>query len=228
MADNRIFQTQDGSHSIVSGRFGASYHSRYGAVQESRHVFIQAGLYPLMLVKDELDILEIGFGSGLNALLSMWESIRRQFPVRYTAMEAFPVSQAEVQQLNFHEWLADFTTAKSAFLAMHEAPWDTWSDLYPTFRFKKVLEKFEELDAPQCFDLIYFDPFSPETQPELWTGEVLARMYAALRPGGVLVTYCAKGVVKRRLKALGFTVEALKGPPGKREMTRASKPAAVE
>lgn len=222
MEDREIFETQDGSHSVFSQKFGVSYHSKYGAVQESRHVFIEAGLFPKILGKRTLAVLEIGFGTGLNAFLTFLEAESRQLEIRYEAIEAYPLSMEQVRQLNYPAMLHAENYADQ-FLRMHQCQWSMPAVLSENFQFKKELQRFEDIDYEKKFDLIYFDAFAPNAQPELWEPEVLSKMYKALKKGGVLVTYCAKGVVKRRLTALGFTVEAIKGPPGKREMTRCMK-----
>lgn len=222
MNQNEIIETQDGSHSIYSPKFGVTYHSKYGAVQESRHVFIESGLFYVALTRKDIAVLEIGLGTGLNALLTLIESQRRQLRIQYEAVEAFPLSMEQARRLN-HPSILESGAYQDQFLAMHEAAWGRHIELSPAFEFKKELRHFEEIDYSQEFDLVYFDAFAPDAQPELWDLPVLSRVYEALRPGGILVTYCAKGVVKRRLKSLGFEVESLKGPPGKREMTRAVK-----
>jgi tRNA U34 5-methylaminomethyl-2-thiouridine-forming methyltransferase MnmC len=220
--ENELFVTQDGSFSFIAHRFGVTYHSKYGAVTESRHVFIQAGLYPLIATHSSLNILEIGFGTGLNALMTLQEANTRQFPINYESFEAFPIDTATANTLNYAECLGDLSL-DPPFHAMHEQAWNTQADYSPFFTLNKRLEKFEVIDAIDQFDLIYFDAFAPSSQPELWEIPLLQLMYNALRPGGIFVTYCAKGAVKRNLKTLGFTVESLQGPPGKREMTRAIK-----
>lgn len=222
VTDNELFATQDGSFSFISHRFGVTYHSKYGAVTESRHVFIQAGLYPLLPNHSTLNILEIGFGTGLNALMTLQEANLRQFPINYECYEAFPIDTATAVSLNYAECLGDLNLS-APFQAMHEQPWNTQAKYSPFFTLNKRLEKFEVINAVNQFDLIYFDAFAPSSQPELWEIPFLELMYQALKSGGVLVTYCAKGSVKRNLRTLGFTVESLQGPPGKREMTRAIK-----
>lgn len=221
MQDSGIFETQDGSHSIFSDTFGVSYHSKYGAVQESRHVFLEAGLFPKLLTLPEVSVLETGFGTGLNAILTYQEAARCRKPVRYLGLEIHPIGPAQAAALNYPLLLGQ--AAALPFRQMHELPWESPHQLSEWFTFEKQQTPFEAIDFQAEFDVVYFDAFAPEVQPELWGEAVLGRMYAALRPGGVLVTYCAKGAVKRCLKSLGFTVEALKGPPGKREMTRAVK-----
>ncbi|KAA3622046.1 MAG: SAM-dependent methyltransferase [Bacteroidetes bacterium] len=220
--DIKIVTTQDGSHSLFSQQFGEQYHSKYGAILESRHVFIEAGLFYKFSSSDEVNVLEIGFGSGLNAFLSYLESVNRPKKIYYETMEAFPVSEPDALKLNYPEQLMAEDHA-SIFQQMHRLPWDAVHQLSPNFHFKKVLKKFEELKESARFDVVYFDAFAPGTQPELWENSMLSLVYEAMRPKGVLVTYSAKGSVKRNLKSLGFQVENIPGPPGKREMIRAIK-----
>lgn len=217
-----IIETQDGSHSIFSPTFGVSYHSKYGAIQESQHVFIEAGLFEASLIKKSIRVLEIGFGTGLNALMTRIEADRRQLEIEYTSVENFPVPISEALQLNYPETLQE-TGYRQDFESMHQVEWGIKSEIGANFTFTKLRQTFESLQFNASFDLIYFDAFAPSAQPELWEAEVLGIMYDALAENGIFVTYCAKGAVKRTLKALGFTVEALPGPPGKREMTRAKK-----
>ncbi len=222
MEEATIIETSDGSHTVVSHRFGASYHSKYGAIQESRHVFLEAGLFPKALIHKELSVLEFGFGSGLNALLTLIEAERLGLHVRYETIEAFPLSAAQAAGLNYPESLG-MPESREWLAAMHQAASGESLLLTPHFRFRKVIGRFEDVAYSREFDVVYFDAFAPETQPELWTENVLGRAYEALRPQGVLVTYCAKGAVKRTLKSLGFELESIPGPPGKREMTRGVK-----
>lgn len=222
MKELEIFNTQDGSHSVFSPIFGVSYHSKYGAIQESQHVFIAAGLLERAANQKEISVLEIGFGTGLNALMTLLEAERRHLTIHYTGVENYPLSLEEASTLNYPEVL-EVPTQRSVFEEMHRIPWGEAKDLSPSFNFTKLKQKFEDLNLKDTFDVIYFDAFAPSAQPELWEPEVLGIMYDALKANGILVTYCAKGSVKRALKSLGFTIEALKGPPGKREMTRAKK-----
>lgn len=218
---NELIETQDGSHSLLSHQFGVSYHSKYGAVQESRHVFINAGLKARMLLDNtSLRILEFGFGTGLNALLSyqMAEELNR--PIHYEGLEAFPISEAFIDQLNYPQQIG---IEAGLFQQLHALEWEKEHSISPNFTFKKVQRRFEEVVYSSEFDLIYFDAFAPNAQAELWEAPLLQKAYTALRPKGYLVTYCAKGVVKRTLKSIGFKVETLAGPPGKREMTRGIK-----
>lgn len=224
-ANDEIFVTQDGSHSITASRFGVSYHSKYGAITESRHVFIQAGLYPLLLKNSaQVSILEMGLGTGLNALLTYHEMLKRPIPLYYEAIERFPLSLTAALSLNYPALIEEGNVdLLDAFEQLHTCPWESKQQISPSFSFKKRLGKLEELNFSSRFDLIYYDAFAPSAQPELWTEEIMAKMFDALQIGGVLVTYCAKGEFKRILKRVGFVVESLPGPPGKREMTKAIK-----
>lgn len=224
MEENEIFITQDGSHSIQSGKYGVSYHSRYGAIQESRHVFLEAGLFPIFIAQPErVRVLELGLGTGLNALLTLLEAERRQIAVEYTALEAFPISLDQALGLNYPDTLQ--LEKPALFEQLHTCSWGEAQALSPYFNLTKLKLPFEEMAFGPSFDLVYFDAFSPNAQPELWEEGLLAKVANAMNAGGVLVTYCAKGAVKRRMKSIGLQVEALQGPPGKREMTRATKPA---
>ena len=222
MTKDGIFETQDGSHSIFSQKYGVSYHSKYGAIQETQHVFIDAGLYFKAQQVKSIDLLEIGFGTGLNAFMTLLEASKKQLQIHYQTVEAFPISFEQAQQLNFSDQL-NAASFQEQFLTMHRIDWGIWQSLSEQFNFKKIHSNFEELDFENSFDLIYFDAFSPSAQEELWEIPLLTKMYKALKKDGVWVSYCAKGSVKRNLKAIGFEVEALKGPPGKREMTRCIK-----
>ena len=218
----KIFETADGSHSIYSEQFGVSYHSKYGAIQETQHVFIDAGLGLKAILQPKIDILDIGFGTGLNALMTCLEAQKRNLTIHYTAVEAFPISLETVQSLNYGEILKE-ETVNDIFLKMHEANWGETIHITEHFIFTKLKSKFQKLTFQSAYDVVYFDAFAPSAQPELWETPVLKIMYDALRPTGVLTTYCAKGEVKRTMKAIGFGIERLPGPPGKREMTRATK-----
>lgn len=217
-----LIVTQDGSHTIYSEQYGVTYHSRYGAVTESAHVFIDAGLRYKAVVQQEIEILEVGFGTGLNAFMTWIEAERRNLEIGYTGIEAFPVSGKEVAGFNFPAQL-NMPDRKSDFLRLHRSAWEYPVVLSEHFTLTKHRTRLEAYTPDQTFDLIYFDAFAPQAQPELWAEAILARMYEALNPDGVLVTYCAKGDFKRTLKKVGFEVECLQGPPGKREMTRGGK-----
>ncbi len=214
------FETQDGSHSLMSERFGVSYHSKYGAIQESRHVFIEAGLAAVLLRKPHVRIFEMGFGTGLNAFLTLHYCQPTGKSCHFETVEAFPISTTDARQFNFP---AQLGADAAAFHALHDAPWNEPIAISPTFDLLKWQMPVAEAPLTGQFDVVFFDAFDPATQPDLWESPILGKMYDALAPGGVFVTYCAKGVVKRTLREVGFTVEGIPGPPGKREMTRAVK-----
>lgn len=221
MEETSIFKTQDGSDSIYSERFGVPYHSKYGAIQESRHVFLQAGLYPRLTARTEVAVLEAGLGTGLNALLTGLEAKAQRKAIHYVALEAYPIPLEQARTLNYAEHLGE--SARETLEAIHTLEWGTAHQLSSFFTFEKRRMSFDALNDEAMFDVVYFDAFAPNAQPELWEEEVLGRMYRALKENGIFVTYCAKGSVKRCLKGLGFEIEALQGPPGKREMTRGVK-----
>ncbi|MEL7020202.1 MAG: tRNA (5-methylaminomethyl-2-thiouridine)(34)-methyltransferase MnmD [Bacteroidota bacterium] len=220
---DKIFATQDGSHSIYSEQFGVSYHSKYGAIQETQHVFINAGLRLKAVVQQHIAVLDIGFGTGLNALMTLLEAQKRNLRIEYVAYEAYPIQDEQAHTLNYPHVLGLEQVQATAFRQMHDATWGVAHQLTDSFVFTKHLATFDQVDDRERFDVVYFDAFAPNSQPELWETPIMERMYNALKPDGALVTYCAKGAVKRTMKALGFTVERLQGPPGKREMTRAIK-----
>jgi tRNA U34 5-methylaminomethyl-2-thiouridine-forming methyltransferase MnmC len=215
-----IIITADGSTTIQLSDWQEQYHSKHGAIQEASHVFVNMGL-SLFFEKPSVSILEIGFGTGLNALLTLKESEKQKLQVLYEAVEAYPVTQEEVQRVNFPELLQ---VQRRHFDDLHLAVWEEEVAIIPTFRLKKRKQFFESIDDRDSFDLIYFDAFGARVQPELWTETIFKKMFEALKNRGVLVTYAAKGSVRRSMQAVGFTVERLPGPPGKREMLRATKP----
>lgn len=223
---NEIVLTTDGSHTLRSQQFGVEYHSVHGAVQESTHVFIHSGLEPLLAGGVErVHILEMGFGTGLNALLVRRIATQRpDVDFAYTAYEQFPVSPVEAAALNYPEKLG---VPARQFLELHDSGWETRIGLADNFHLRKrkadYLNDTDRPYAPGTVDLIFYDAFAPRSQPEFWAPEGLAVSFDALKSGGSMVTYCAKGQFKRNLRSVGFTVLPLPGPPGKREMTQAVK-----
>jgi tRNA U34 5-methylaminomethyl-2-thiouridine-forming methyltransferase MnmC len=214
--------TGDGSDTLFSPEIREHYHSTFGAIQESRHVFIEAGFIPKCKASG-VDLLEIGFGTGLNAFLTMIEAERLAIPVRYTAIEPFPLEKEIFQQMNYPGQTGE-GKYRSGFLSLHNAPAGKWVPITVNFSLKKITCKVQDvIFDPGSFDVVYFDAFSPEVQPEMWTPEIFTRLFSSMRHGSVLTTYCAKGTVRRGLTGSGFTVEKLPGPPGKREITRATK-----
>lgn len=212
-------ETKDGSFTLRSERFGATYHALQGAMEESRYVFLNNGLLPFMArhPKASYRILEIGFGTGLNAFLSFLEAKRSAIEIHYHAVELYPVPPEIARQLNFVRGYSE--EEGTVFLRMHEQPWDKEEKLYEAFYLSKHLVKTETFHSDLKFDIIYFDAFSPKDQPELWTEQIFQNMFSLLNEKGMLVTYCAQGQMKRNLKAAGFSVKALKGFATKREMT---------
>ena len=197
----------------------------HGAVQEAKHVFLKMGLDFWMNEnpdQNSLHILEIGFGTGLNALLTLIHTEKSSVNLLYEGVEAYPVSSEELAQLNYLE-AADAQAFEAVFEKMHQTPWEQTETITEAFQLKKRKQTFETLEDQNQHDLIYFDAFGARVQPELWEEPIFQKMFNALKPGGVLVTYAAKGSVRRAMQAVGFKVERLPGPPGKREMLRAVK-----
>jgi len=218
-----IIKTSDGSDSLLNVELNETYHSTHGAIQESAHVFINAGLRYLLTKKNlpKFNILEIGFGTGLNAALTGQVLQDTPHVVQYTSVEAYPLSEEIWGALNYGSRLQ----AGEFFRKLHEAPWETSVQLGRNFTLLKRKITLQQLTlAAGQHHLVYFDAFSPNKQPEMWTIEMLEKITLSLHPGGIFVTYCAKGQLKRDLKKLGLIVESLPGPPGKMEMVRAIKP----
>ena len=218
----KIISTKDGSKSIQSDEYNSSYHSHFGAITESKHVFIENGLKYRSRNKKNIKVLELGFGSGLNALL-VWDYIikRQDLHVDYYSIEKKPIPSFIYDKLEYDTLLHDL--AEQPTYKIHSLPWNSEVRLEKNFTIKKIQADFLETDLETGYDLIFFDAFAPDSQPELWTLAVFSKLYNSLLPGGILVTYCAKGYVKRNMKSAGFTIQALPGPPGKREITRAEK-----
>ncbi|MBA0884088.1 tRNA (5-methylaminomethyl-2-thiouridine)(34)-methyltransferase MnmD [Flavobacterium undicola] len=215
-----IIQTQDGSTTIHLEEWNESYHSKHGAIQEAKHVFIKNGL---SLFKDKtLSILEIGFGTGLNAFISFLEAQTMGQTINYVGVEAYPVAAEEILSMNYVDEL-NAQHQLAVFEQMHQSNWGEKIELSDRFSLTKRKQFFQDIDDVVQFDLIYFDAFGYRVQPELWSTEIFKKMYDALKENGVLVTYAARGVVKRSMIEVGFRVEKLEGPPGKREMFRAFK-----
>jgi len=218
--ERKIIITADGSTTIHLADWDEQYHSKHGAIQEANHVFIKMGL-SLFFGQSKIEILEIGFGTGLNALLTMLEADKNKLQIAYEAVEAYPVIEEELANINFTQQLK---IPSENFNALHQSKWEEEVKLTPFFYLKKRKQFIDTIQDEKVFDLIYFDAFGPRVQPELWTESVFFKMFKALKSGGVLVTYSANGGVRRAMLAAGFTIEKLQGPPGKREMLRATKP----
>lgn len=214
---SRLVLTADGSHSVYNAEVGQHYHSVHGARQESERVFIDLGLQAAFVQfnAEPLRVFEMGFGTGLNALLTMREAAHQNRSVQYEAVELHPLPIAEAQQLNF-----DTLLGTDALMDLHNAPWGETTAISPTFTLIKHAARLQDYRTTDPFHLIYFDAFAPEGQPELWTTDIFAQMAAMLVPGGILTTYCSKGYVQRNLHSAGFTVEKHPGPKHKREVLR--------
>lgn len=215
-----IIQTLDGSTTIHIAEWDECYHSKHGAIQEAQHVFIKNGLS--LFQNRNVSILEIGFGTGLNTFITLLEAKKMQQSIDYVGVEAYPISVDEVLLMNYVTEL-NASQESAIFDKMHESNWGEKIDLRDDFSLTKRKQFFEAIDDIDQFDLIYFDAFGYRVQPELWSTAIFEKMYKALKTNGVLVTYAARGVVKRSMIEVGFTVEKLAGPPGKREMFRARK-----
>jgi len=219
----KLIITDDGSSSIFVPEIGEHYHSTFGALQESEHVYITTGFHSLPDTLTSIHILEVGFGSGLNALLTYYEAEKKQLKIYYTGIEAFPLPKDIYQKINYPE-LLNKASCQKVFLSLHDSAWDEPQNISDDFMLFKVYAKLQEFEFENnSFDLVYFDAFSPESQPEMWSFEIFEKIYKAMKSDGLLVTYCVKGIVKQRLRKAGFSIEKLPGPTGKREILRARK-----
>lgn len=215
-----IIITSDGSTTIHLPDWNEQYHSKHGAIQEAYHVFIKAGFEQIH--KKEIALLEIGFGTGLNCFITLLEAKKSAKNIQYIGVEAYPISTDEISQLNYVSELKA-ANYQSEFDKIHTTSWEEIQQIETNFSLQKRNQFFTDINDKNQFDLIYFDAFGARVQPELWTEEIFLKMYIALKPNGILVTYSAKGSVRRAMQSVGFTVERLQGPPGKREMLRATK-----
>jgi tRNA U34 5-methylaminomethyl-2-thiouridine-forming methyltransferase MnmC len=219
--DRLIIKTGDGSDTITIPEMKVSYHSKHGAIQESMHVFIEAGLRYVInqSLIQPINIFEMGFGTGLNAFLTEIEASNRKTKVYYVGVEQYPLTKEEVSTLNYTETLKN----TEPFQTVHQSKWNENIELNEFFTLRKINNDFINYSTNQLFNIIYYDAFAPTAQPELWTEEVFKKLYSMLLPGGILVTYCSKGSVRRAMQAAGFQIEKIPGLRGKREMVRAIK-----
>lgn len=214
-----IVTTKDGSHTLYSAKLDEHYHSLFGAVTESMHIFIDAGLKAAG--RDNLNILEMGFGTGLNAFLTLLEIQDTGKSVHYTGLEKFPLNTDILRSLNYSSLFPE--KEGKLFYLLHDAPWNLSSVITDELTLKKIEIDISDFDNHDQYDLVYFDAFSPEKQPELWTTDIFLKVFRSMRSGSVLTTYSSKGQVRRNMAEAGFRVEIIPGPPGKRDMIRARK-----
>lgn len=220
--ERKVQITADGSATILIPDMDVTYHSKHGAIQESNHVFINSGLAYFHSKRPEqssVRIFEMGLGTGLNALLTILYADAHNLNVHYEAAEAYPLNAQELSAVNY----ADQLNTKETFNQLHTAPWDTKTPINQFFNLTKHHCKLNDLNCSGSFDIIYYDAFAPNAQPELWTEEVFKKLQSMLNKGGILTTYCSKSIVRKAMINAGFNVEKLAGPPGKREILRALK-----
>lgn len=218
--ERKILLTGDGSHTFYVPELRETYHSTHGAIQESKHVFIRNGLdYNCRNGMRSINVLEVGFGTGLNALLTMIYAHHHQISIEYQSIEAFPLSQEEILQLNYIDQLGE--AFGQVWQTMHSASWNTWHTLSKNFQLRKIHARIQEAIIEGKHHLCYFDAFAPSKQPEMWEISILEKVRDSLEKGGTFVTYSSRGQLKRDLTSLGFVVKTLPGPPGKNEMIRA-------
>ena len=219
--ERKIIITEDGSNSISIPELNVTYHSVHGAILESKHIFIEKGLlYQInQSTSKQINIFEMGFGTGLNALLTLIESEKLNRKIYYETIELFPVENSQIKLLNYCELLQRNDLQKT-FEQLHHCDWEKEIKISETFYLHKTKETLQNYKTSAPRNLIYFDAFDPNAQPELWTEEIFKKMFSMLEPGGLLVTYSSKGTVRRAMRSAGFIVEKLPGPPGKREIIR--------
>ncbi|WP_162418247.1 tRNA (5-methylaminomethyl-2-thiouridine)(34)-methyltransferase MnmD [Cyclobacterium roseum] len=221
----KIITTEDGSHSVYLPELNESYHSSHGAYRESIHVFLLYGLeawYARNRGKFPIRIFELGFGTGLNAWLTLIWAEQNQVPVLYHTIEPFPLPEKIYESLNYTQLDETLTHYNGYFRKLHKMEWDTGKPLTDYFNIKKESISLQDVQLYPT-DIVYFDAFSPKKQPELWEKPLLEKIHASMNPGATFVTYCAAGHLKKNLQSLGLTLDEVPGPPGKKEMTRAWK-----
>lgn len=214
-----IITTKDGSTSLFIPEWNETYHSKHGAIQEAYHVFIKNGLS--IFNGKSVSILEIGFGTGLNAFITSLEADKNNIVVNYTAVEAFPLTIEEIDAMNFASKIN--SNKADTFSAIHQLNWEVKNQVSDNFYLTKRKQFFQDVNDKECFDIIYFDAFSYDVQPELWSVAIFTKMHTALKTNGILVTYACRTIIKQTMISAGFRVEKLPGAPGKREMLRAYK-----
>lgn len=218
-----LLVTKDKSHTVYSEKYRAHYHSLFGSIEESTHVFISAGLY-FMYRKGNLtlSIFEMGFGTGLNAYLSLIDGYRLKISINYDSIESDPLAPSLVEELNYGHLLSPNQADDPRFTEIHTCPWEQENSI-GDFQLRKIKGNLADYSYDRMYDLVFYDAFAPSCQPQLWSEEIHQPIFAALNPGGVLVTYCSQGRFRRMLEGLGYRIERLNGPGKKREMLRAIK-----
>lgn len=231
MLSRQIISTEDGSTTIYLPEWNESYHSKHGAIQEAFHVFVEHGWH-CFHEQSQISILEFGFGTGLNTLITLLSAWSVQQKTKYTALEKFPVKQEEYLQLNYAQALKKYgvfetqteNEIRQIYQEIMQAEWETWQEIQTDFQLKKIKTDFFEFEFPEAtYDLVYFDAFGARVQPELWSEKLFEKIYFSMKENGVFTTYSSKGSVRRALISVGFHVEKKPGPPGKREMLIAIK-----
>ena len=212
----RLRITDDGFTTLYSDEFGQFYHSVRGAMAETQLVYIELGLLAKAQEIKEINVLEIGFGTGLNALVSVLEAQKHDLKIRYTTLEPFPISNEDVQLLNYQDELHTQILKK-----LHEAKWEEEIEITPNFYLTKIKTTLQNFSSERLFDVVYYDAFAPSSQPELWTEEIFSKVASVIQKGGFLTTYCSKTIVRKAMQAAGFIVEKHQGMWGKREVVRA-------
>lgn len=215
-----IEATADGSPTLYRKDLDEHYHSVKGALAESQHVYVNAGWKEATKFSAfPISVFEVGFGTGLNAALTAVAAQSSHTPTIYHSVELFPLPPDALNNITS----AYYEVLQSALTAVNEATWNDFVEINPFFNLHKIEANLLTMDLPQNIDVVYFDAFAPEKQPEMWSEEIFRKIFAAMNPGGILTTYCAKGVIRRMLQEIGFRCERLPGPPGgKREILRAS------
>jgi tRNA U34 5-methylaminomethyl-2-thiouridine-forming methyltransferase MnmC len=219
MISIKIAPTADGSHTLFSEKFNAHYHSTNGAIQESYHVFVKSGFESLN--RDEISILEIGFGTGLNAALTASKAKECKIRTHYTGIDLYPPAKETLVQMNYKSILNK--EESDAWVKIISAEWNNAEEVNEYFRLEKISGDFIDISITEKYDLVYFDAFAPNDQPEMWSSLMFTKLYHATNPKGILVTYCSKGIVKQALRDAGYFVKRLPGPPGKRHILKAIK-----
>lgn len=217
--NNKVLECEDGSKTLVHSIIGDTYHSTKGSLAESSHVYIKAGLEAMN--KKDVNIFEVGFGTGINAILTLINASQLNINIHYHTIELYPISQECVASLELDKILAN--EEYNFFINMHKASWNEEVEITKGFTIHKIFGDFTKSEIPQNIDLVYFDAFAPDTQPELWSNTLLEKIYNSMTTKAILVTYSAKGSVKEALRSVGFEVVRLKGALGKHHMVRATK-----